>query len=126
MTSSSPIATSIADVVDVELLRGARAPEGAAPDLLIEIPHGATRTADFTSVASRMESPLPDGLSDFFHEHRRGRTGARPATARRLVALDPPARWSCSAAASPAPSWTATAASTPPPRTSRRARSPPG
>jgi predicted N-formylglutamate amidohydrolase len=90
MTSSSPIATSIADVVDVEVLRGERAPEGAAPDLLIEIPHGATRTADFTRVASRMESPLPDGLSDFFHVNTdAGAPELGLATARRFVALDP-------------------------------------
>ena len=90
MTSSSPIATSIADVVDIEVLRGERAREGAAPDLLIEIPHGATRTADFTRVASRMESPLPDGLSDFFHVNTdAGAPELALATARRFVALDP-------------------------------------
>lgn len=90
MTPSSPIASSIADVVDVELIRGDRAPEGAAPDLLIEIPHGATRTTDFTNVASRMESPLPEGLVDFFHVNTdAGAPELALATARRFVALEP-------------------------------------
>lgn len=38
-----------------------------APDLVIEVPHGATRTADYTSLAARLTSPLPDDLVDFFH-----------------------------------------------------------
>ena len=37
------------------------------PDLVIEVPHGATRTADFTALAARLTSRLPDGLVDFFH-----------------------------------------------------------
>lgn len=90
MTPSSAIPPSIAEVVDVELLRGAQSPDGAAPDLLIEIPHGATRTADFTAVQSRMESPLPDGLSDFFHVNTdAGAPELALATARRFLALEP-------------------------------------
>lgn len=38
-----------------------------SPDLVIEIPHGATETRDFTSLAARLTSPLPPGLVDFFH-----------------------------------------------------------
>jgi predicted N-formylglutamate amidohydrolase len=38
-----------------------------APDLVIEVPHGATRTADYAAVAARLTSALPDGLVDFFH-----------------------------------------------------------
>lgn len=37
------------------------------PELVIEIPHGATETADFTSLEARLTSPLPGGLIDFFH-----------------------------------------------------------
>lgn len=58
---------SIPGVVDVHVVRGARAPANAPLDLVIEIPHGATTTADFTSLAARLTSPLPDGLADFFH-----------------------------------------------------------
>lgn len=55
---------SINAVVDVELIRGA---QSQRPTLIIEVPHGATRTADFDAVASRMTSPLPKDLVDFFH-----------------------------------------------------------
>jgi hypothetical protein len=58
---------SIPDVVDVHVMRGSRAAADAPIDLVIEIPHGATATADFTSLAARLTSPLPDGLADFFH-----------------------------------------------------------
>jgi hypothetical protein len=58
---------SIPDVVDVHLVRGSRAAADAPPDLVIEIPHGATATADFTRVATQLTSKLPDGLVDFFH-----------------------------------------------------------
>jgi len=62
----SPL-SSIPDVVDVRRVAGARADRSAPPDLLIEIPHGATRTADFTQLAALLDSPLPDNLVDFFH-----------------------------------------------------------
>lgn len=48
-------------------MRGSGAAADALPDLVIEIPHGATATADFTRLAARLTSPLPDGLADFFH-----------------------------------------------------------
>lgn len=57
---------SIPDVCDVDVYRGADAPDGAAPDLLIEVPHGATRAADFARLAARLHGPFPDGLQDFF------------------------------------------------------------
>ena len=63
---ASPL-VSILDVVDVHVMRGSRATADAPPDLVIEIPHGATTTADFTTLAARLTSPLPDGLADFFH-----------------------------------------------------------
>jgi predicted N-formylglutamate amidohydrolase len=54
---------SIPGVLDVELVGD----PSRAPSLLIEIPHGATRTTDFTGVEGALESPLPAKLSDFFH-----------------------------------------------------------
>lgn len=54
---------SIPDVVDISVL----GPRPDQPDLVIEIPHGATRTIDFTSLAAQLTSPLPEGLVDFFH-----------------------------------------------------------
>ncbi len=58
---------SIPGVVDVHVVRGSRAPADAPPDLVIEIPHGATETVDFTRLAAQLTSPLPAGLDDFFH-----------------------------------------------------------
>jgi predicted N-formylglutamate amidohydrolase len=52
---------SIPGVVDVELV-------GSGPlALVIEIPHGATRTEDYLRVAAQLTSPLPENLVDFFH-----------------------------------------------------------
>lgn len=59
--------SSISGVVDVLVARGSTAPVDAPLDLVIEIPHGATRTDDFTALAEQLDSPLPDGLADFFH-----------------------------------------------------------
>jgi hypothetical protein len=58
---------SVPGIVDVHVARGARTHDDAPLDLVIEIPHGATTTDDYTSLAARLESPLPDGLVDFFH-----------------------------------------------------------
>lgn len=81
--------SSIPGVLDVDVVRGA-APNGAAPDLVIEVPHGATRTVDFTSLAAELKSPLPDALVDFFHVNTdAGAPELAAAVARRLVALDP-------------------------------------
>ena len=52
---------SIPGVVDVHLSGP------GTPDLVIEIPHGATETVDYTSLALQLTSPLPEGLVDFFH-----------------------------------------------------------
>ncbi len=59
--------TSIPEVLDVLIMRGAQARPDAALDLVIEIPHGATTTLDFTTLAAKLTSPLPNGLADFFH-----------------------------------------------------------
>lgn len=58
---------SIPAIVDVEVISGTRAQAGRAIDLVIEMPHGATRTADYDALAARLTSPLPEGLADFFH-----------------------------------------------------------
>jgi predicted N-formylglutamate amidohydrolase len=56
---------SIPGIVDITVARGASGP--ADPDLVIEIPHGATRTSDYDAVAAKLTSPLPANLVDFFH-----------------------------------------------------------
>lgn len=59
----------IPHVLDVHLFHGAAAPDtdSPRPDLLIEVPHGATETRDFDALAARLVSPLPKDLVDFFH-----------------------------------------------------------
>ena len=48
-------------VVDIET-------HGTGPlELVIEIPHGATFTTDYTALAAQLTSPLPADLVDFFH-----------------------------------------------------------
>jgi len=84
--------TSIDGVLDVQITRGARTRPDAALDLVIEVPHGATTTGDFTSLAAKLTSPLPEGLADFFHVNTdAGAPELAQAIAERLVA-DEPAR----------------------------------
>ncbi|MDX2087622.1 MAG: N-formylglutamate amidohydrolase [Kofleriaceae bacterium] len=81
---------SVPGVVDVEVVRGAQTAAGAPFDLVFEIPHGATRTEDFTRVAARMTSPVPDRLVDFFHVNTDvGAPELAAATAQALVAALP-------------------------------------
>jgi predicted N-formylglutamate amidohydrolase len=82
--------SSIPDVLDLLRFRGERAAPDAAPDLLIEIPHGATRTADFTTLAALLVSPLPADLIDFFHVNTdAGAPELGEAVARAFVAAEP-------------------------------------
>jgi hypothetical protein len=58
---------SIEGLVHVERLAGTSADLDAAPDLLVEVPHGACRRAHYDAVRSTMRGPLPDDLHVFFH-----------------------------------------------------------
>lgn len=81
---------SIPGIVDVQLVRGEKAPRDPAPDLLVEVPHGATRTEDYTEVEELLESPLPESLVDFFHVNTdAGAPELAEAVARRFVAAAP-------------------------------------
>ena len=85
-----PALSSIPTILDVDVIRGGQAAEGAPLDLVVEIPHGATRTEDFTSLQARITSPLPEGLVDFFHVNTdAGAPELAVATARRFVELEP-------------------------------------
>lgn len=42
-------------------------PRDGAPTLLIELPHGATRTADYEATRARLTGALPDNLEAFFY-----------------------------------------------------------
>lgn len=81
---------SIPGIVDVQIYPGADARPGAPPDLLVEIPHGATTTEDYTSLAARLESPLPESLIDFFYVNTdAGAPELAEAVCRRFVAAEP-------------------------------------
>jgi len=81
---------SIPGVLDAQLVRGAATAPDAAPDLLIEIPHGATTTGDYTALASELTSPLPDALIDFFYVNTdTGAPELAAAIAEQLVRVDP-------------------------------------
>jgi hypothetical protein len=76
--------SSIPGVVDVVTVRGRDAARGARPDLLIEIPHGATRTADFDAMRRQLRGPFPADLVDFFHANT---DAGAPELGLRLAAL---------------------------------------
>ncbi len=81
---------SVESIADVVIIRGAAARTDALLDLLIEIPHGATRTEDFERLAAQLTSPLPDALVDFFHVNTdAGAPELALATARQVVAAAP-------------------------------------
>jgi hypothetical protein len=58
---------SVEDVVDVELIRGASADPDAAPELLVEVPHGADERRHYDALRSRLVGDLPEDLHVFFH-----------------------------------------------------------
>jgi len=51
---------------EVELHAGPRADPSAAPDLLIEVPHGATDALHFEATRCRLTTDLPENLREFF------------------------------------------------------------
>ena len=80
--------SSLPGVADLHVLTGAQA--GPVPDLLIEVPHGATRTADFEALEAQLHGPRPDGLIDFFYVNTDvGAPELAHAVAELLVVLDP-------------------------------------
>jgi hypothetical protein len=84
------VLASVPDVVDVTLVRGARS--DGPPSLVLEVPHGATATADYTRVRERLVGDLPDGLADFFHVNTDvGAPEIAEAIAARFVADSPEA-----------------------------------
>src|SRR4051794_3685825 len=81
---------SIPGVLDVLVVRGDRAARDAAPDLLVEVPHGATRTTDFTALAAKLRRPLRDRLVVFSPvTPDAGAYELGEAVARRFVAAAP-------------------------------------
>lgn len=58
---------TIDGVCEVAWTPPATGPAGMGPALLIEIPHGATRTADYVGLRLRLAGPLPHQLEHFFY-----------------------------------------------------------
>ncbi|MBZ0151417.1 MAG: hypothetical protein K8J09_07780, partial [Planctomycetes bacterium] len=57
---------SIPKVCEVELVRGAAAGAAAAPDLLLEVAHGATTAAHFDGLRAELRGDYDGSLRDFF------------------------------------------------------------
>lgn len=53
-------------IVDVEHVRGAAAAPGAPPDLVLEVPHGATRSEHFANLRAALRGDYAADLHDFF------------------------------------------------------------
>ncbi len=62
-----PEFVSIPGVCACREVRGPRATTSRSPDLLVEIPHGATRTAQFRALEARLKGSYAANLVDFFH-----------------------------------------------------------
>lgn len=58
---------SLADVVEVQLVTPPERPREALPEILIEVPHGATRRIHFEATRDRLVGALPDDLEQFFY-----------------------------------------------------------
>jgi N-formylglutamate amidohydrolase len=79
---------SIPEVCEVALLRGAQA--GPEPDLLLEVPHGATRAADFDRLRAELRGDYPAELREFFFVNTDvGAPEVARRVAERVVAADP-------------------------------------
>lgn len=81
---------SLPGVYELFEIAGHAASPERAPDLFIEIPHGATCREDYTALEVQLRSALPPDLIDFFFVNTdAGAPELGEALARRLVALDP-------------------------------------
>ena len=90
MSAPVELVRSLPGVCEARLFRGAAAPAGAPPDLLVEVPHGATRAAHFEALALALHGPFPAGLAEFFHVNTdAGAPEYAAALAEALVAADP-------------------------------------
>jgi len=85
----SPLA-SLPSVADVAHVRGAASRPDAPPDLLLEVPHGATRTAHFDALRADLVGAYADDLRDFFFVNTDvGAPELAQRIAERFVAAEP-------------------------------------
>jgi hypothetical protein len=79
---------SVPDVCDVALVRGAAA--RGQPDLLLEVPHGATRAEHYDALRRVLHGDYPEDLRDFFFVNTDvGAPEVALRVAERVVAADP-------------------------------------
>ena len=82
--------TSVAGVCNTGVVSGAKADPRAAPDLLIEVPHGATRLLHYESLRGLLKGDYPDDLIKFFYVNTDvGAPETAVAVARGLLACQP-------------------------------------
>lgn len=81
---------SVAGVCQVEVVRGAEADEQTRPDLLFEVPHGATLGHHFDDLRSLLRGSYADNLREFFYVNTDvGAPELALAVARGVVAAEP-------------------------------------
>lgn len=81
---------SVAGVCQVEVVRGAQADPQARPDLLLEVPHGATLGQHFDDLRRQLEGSYADDLREFFFVNTDvGAPELALAIARGVVAAQP-------------------------------------
>jgi hypothetical protein len=86
------VSASVPGVVDVIHVRGAAAKADAPAKLVVEVPHGATKTHHFTDLRAQLKGPFPDDLIDFFYVNTDvGAPEAALALAHHVTAKDPAA-----------------------------------
>ncbi len=77
-------------ICEVEFVRGASADPTAPPDLLLEVPHGATRGGDYAALRAQLRGDYDDDLRDFFFVNTDvGAPEVARAVAERFVAAAP-------------------------------------
>jgi hypothetical protein len=87
---SNPLPVSLAGVAYVEVLRGAEASPDSAPDLLVEVPHGADQREHYDTLRAQLVGELPQDLHAFFHVNTdEGAWAYGRATAEAIVAAEP-------------------------------------
>jgi hypothetical protein len=90
MTAAPHGLASIPDVADVTRVTGRAARADAVPDLLLEVPHGATRAAHFQALRAALVGDYPADLRDFFFVNTDvGAPELALRIAERLVAAEP-------------------------------------
>jgi hypothetical protein len=88
----SEVIRSVPGVCEVELLRGSAAEPGATPDVLFEVPHGATLGRHFEELRAQLRGCYPADLQDFFFVNTDVGSPELAAAAAGLVVRNQPRR----------------------------------